>query len=478
MTKFINETILDKVSENNNDYRINLEMLDKLINEKVSSLVGDIVTLSNYTLDFSNAVIIAKEKLSEPISKVVESYVIKDLRSVETVNEQFIDKINDKIESSNISNEEEKSNFIENLNTLLNEKYLQIVKIKRIPFTNADGINDSVEACFNDFINYINESFNGNKDSIINEVSNIKNKIYMLISETLVKISNLYLSNFVNEITTATNNISINNSNEIDNIAPIMDLPVVPDLPSISDIPSFDEELVIPNPIMEDEVNNDDMTLEEMPIENTELDEPTILFDSPVVEEEMPSVEAPITHDYFESANDVSLDIPEVKLEEPEIKEEPTTPIAPVTQQYDVEEILKRAKSPIVSIPNEPKKEELYEKVEKLEKVQETELDNTEFNEKEIVMEMIRRLNNRLDEINAREEEYNEAKKKLDDDENFVNDLIESSNNKKKDLDAFEQELNDKEKELENKEKDLEKKLNDILPFANAVMKNDRKDTE
>ena len=116
MSKLLS-SVLDKISEDNNTYRMELRDLNKKIDEKTTALVGDVVTLSNYTVDFSNAVTNAKEKLVNPISRIIESYVIKDLRSVETVNEQFVDKINDKIENSNINNSEDRDNFIKNLNS-------------------------------------------------------------------------------------------------------------------------------------------------------------------------------------------------------------------------------------------------------------------------------------------------------------------------------------------------------------------------
>ena len=35
----------------------------------------------------------------------------------------------------------------------------------------------------------------------------------------------------------------------------------------------------------------------------------------------------------------------------------------------------------------------------------------------------------------------------------------------------FENELNEKEEELKRKKKELDKKINDVLPFADAIMK-------
>ena len=121
MSKLLS-SVLDKVSEDNNTYRSELRNLNKFIDEKTTALIGDVVTISNYTVDFSNAIMNVKDMVTTPISKLIESYAIKDLRSVETVNEQFVDKINDKIETSNINTKEEKENFIQNLDSLLNDK--------------------------------------------------------------------------------------------------------------------------------------------------------------------------------------------------------------------------------------------------------------------------------------------------------------------------------------------------------------------
>ena len=124
-------SVLDKISENNNEYRNELSDLNLRIEEITTNIVGDIVTVSNYNIDFSNMISTTKEKLVSPIYKIIESYVIKDLRNVETVNEQFVDKINDKIDNAVINSNEDKDNFLNSLNELLNEKYLSIVQIKR-----------------------------------------------------------------------------------------------------------------------------------------------------------------------------------------------------------------------------------------------------------------------------------------------------------------------------------------------------------
>ena len=119
----LNSSVLDRISENNNEYRAKLRSLNNQIEEKVTSLVGELVTLSNYVIDFSKTINASKEELSNPLTRLVENYVIKDLRGVETVNEQFVDKINDRLAESDIANDEDKENFINSLDNLLNNKY-------------------------------------------------------------------------------------------------------------------------------------------------------------------------------------------------------------------------------------------------------------------------------------------------------------------------------------------------------------------
>ena len=89
---------------------------------------------------------------------------------------------------------------------------------------------------------------------------------------------------------------------------------------------------------------------------------------------------------------------------------------------------------------------------------------------------MISRLNNRLSIIKERQKKYDSEKQKLEEDEKFVNDLIETSNEKREQLDKFENELNEKEEELKRKKKELDKKINDVLPFADAIMKTENQE--
>ncbi len=477
MSKLLSN-VLDKVSEDNNTYRNELRDLNKFIDEKSTALVGDIVTLSNYTIDFSNAISSAKENLVNPVSRIIESYVIKDLRSVETVNEQFIDKINYKLESANIITKEEKENFINSLDTLLNDKYLEIVKIKRIDFLDSKNQNEEIENCVNEFIKALTVSANFSDGKLNQLVKEYKDSLYESIKKTLIKISNVYLNNFVNAIDDALK-ISLDiMPKEIDeeefkpyvpdiNVetkTPDMDIPKVPEVDtSISNIPEVPK---VDSPIeMIKEIPKVDVS-----VENT-LEIPSI-----------PNIpDVPKNFD-TDKNNDDTL---EIKEEVKPLKVEQFEPIAisedkydkknsETKKPYDVEEILKIAKSPIVTM-NSDKKEE-FVNVSPIKNEDSSDLSESEFDEEEIVKEMISRLNNRLSIIKERQKKYDSEKQKLEEDEKFVNDLIETSNEKRKQLDKFENELNEKEEELKRKKKELDKKINDVLPFADAIMKTENQE--
>ena len=250
MSKLLN-SVLDKVSENNNEYRSILRALNSTIDEVTTSLVGDVVTLSSYTADFSNTLSESKEKLVNPISRIIESYVIKDLRSVETVNEQFVEKINDKLENADIKTKEEKDSFANSLNNLLNDKYLEIVKIKRIDFFNPAGVNENIEETIDSFVSYLNEIATFNKSNLDTLIKDYKLKIYKQVKSTLEKINNLYLNNFVNGVSKALNSAIDYDNNPIketsDDFKPFIpeinpvpevvvpDAPVIPEIPEVSD---------------------------------------------------------------------------------------------------------------------------------------------------------------------------------------------------------------------------------------------------
>ena len=449
MSKLLN-SVLDRVSENNNEYRSILRALNSTIDEVTTSLVGDVVTLSSYTADFSNTLSESKEKLVNPISRIIESYVIKDLRSVETVNEQFVEKINDKLENADIKSKEEKDSFANSLNNLLNDKYLEIVKIKRIDFFNPAGVNENIEEAIDGFVNYLNGVATFNQESLNALINDYKSKIYGQVKSALEKISNLYLNNFVSEVSSSLN-AAIDYDN--DSVKEEVKDDFKPFIPDINPIP----EAVVPEaPVIPE--------IPEVPV-------------MPEVQEQSDNIPEINTEDEEKKDDNFSLDIPsipevtDVKSVTPvEIKEEPSK------RPYDVEEILKIAKSPIVSMPEMKKEEPISTKdefvpVSPITEEKETETMESEFNEKEIVEEMIRRLTNRLNDINERTSKYESEKEKLEEDESFVNDLIKSSNDKKEELDKFESELDAKEKELEERQKELDKKINDVMPFANAVLK-------
>ena len=449
MSKLLN-SVLDRVSENNNEYRSILRALNSTIDEVTTSLVGDVVTLSSYTADFSNTLSESKEKLVNPISRIIESYVIKDLRSVETVNEQFVEKINDKLENADIKSKEEKDSFANSLNNLLNDKYLEIVKIKRIDFFNPAGVNENIEEAIDGFVSYLNGVATFNQESLNTLINDYKSKIYKQVKSALEKISNLYLNNFVSEVSSSLN-AAIDYDN--DSVKEEVKDDFKPFIPDINPIP----EAVVPDaPIIPE--------IPEVPV-------------MPEVKEQSDNISEINTEDEEKKDDNFSLDIPSIP-EVPDVK--PVTPVEikeePSKRPYDVEEILKIAKSPIVSMPEMKKEEPISTKdefvpVSPITEEKETETMESEFNEKEIVEEMIRRLTNRLNDINERTSKYESEKEKLEEDESFVNDLIKSSNDKKEELDKFESELDAKEKELDERQKELDKKINDVMPFANAVLK-------
>lgn len=465
MSKILN-SVLEKVSENNNEYRTFLRDLNVKIDEKTTAFVGDVVTVSGYTVDFSNAITLAKEKIVNPVSRTVESYVIKDLRSVETVNEQFVEKINDKIENTSINSKEEKEAFNNNLNQLLNEKYLEIVKIKRVDFLNKDEKNDDIESCVKDFYDSIN--VNNTISNLEDTFNDFKKELYNVITNTLIKISDLYLNNFVSEVSSALNS-SVDYNDKLEESAEEFK-PFIPDINPVPEvlIPSIPEVEV--NSPIEPELN--DVKIDDELIVPVIEEESNEINNEPLVENE---IIIPVIND--EKQEDSTLmnvePISPIEFTEEQVNE---TSKEAFKKPYDVEEILKIAKSPIVAVPEvkETVEKDDYVNVEPIINEKETDTMEAEYSERDIVEEMIRRLTKRLEEIDERRESYKEEKTKLEEDEAFVNDLIESSNAKREDLDKFEQELNDKEEELNNKQKELEKKINDVMPFANAVLNSEK----
>ena len=455
MSKILS-SVLDKVSENNNEYRLILRKLNSDIDEKTTTLIGDVVTLSSYMVDFSNALAESKEKLVNPISRIIESYVIKDLRSVETVNEQFIEKINDKLENSNINSKEEQDTFTNNLKELLNNKYLEIVKIKRVDFLNENGKNEEIEKIINDYKNYIISIATFEEDSLNELISNYSKSLYNSISKTLIKISDLYLNNFVSEVSSALNaaidfdDTNVYSENKIEDSKPF--------IPDINPVPEIEIPQIPETPVEEPKVSSNEVpfipSIPEVSAEDLSTN----------IEEEQEELEP--------KENEEQLKPMDVKAIKPiEINDEQKKEIH--KRPYDVEEILKIAKSPVVSMPKE-NNESHYVNVSPIVEEHEKETLDSEFNEKEIVEEMIKRLSNRLKEIDERNSKYVEEKSKLEEDEAFVNDLIESSNKKREELDKFENELDEKQKELDEKQKELDRKINDVMPFADAVLKTEK----
>lgn len=437
MSKLLNST-LERISENNNDYRKSLRKLNNLVDEKTTALVGDIVTNSNYTTDFSSTITISKEKLVSPILRVIESYVIRDLRSVETVNEQFIEKINDKIENTSINSKEDKEKFISNLNAMLNEKYLQIVNIKRTSFTKENG-NEDIEAAINDFVNYLTSNNNYDENSLTELINKYRNDMYNLINNTLSDISVLYLNNFVNEVNNDLRSIVDYDDNDVVNNNFDNFKPFIPDINPVTPI----EVPYMPNISFEPELT----TVPEV-VGNYLPEQPE--FESEI--SDIATTQEPILDVVTPLENNVTDNVAKKK--------------------YDIEEILKIAKSPVAAIDNNYEEKVIAPVL--TESVKEPETLEIEFNEREIVEEMIRRFTKRLEEIDHRQEKYDEDNKLLEEDEAFVNDLINSAEEKKSELDSFEDELNAKEEELNRKEEELEKKINNVLPFANAVLENEK----
>ena len=493
-------SVLDKISENNNEYRNELTDLNIRIDEITTNIVGDIVTVSNYNIDFSNMISTTKEKLVSPIYKTIESYVIKDLRNVETVNEQFVDKINDKIDNAVINSNEDKDNFLNSLNELLNEKYLSIVQIKRVNFFNEYGINSDIETIINTFMQDVTSIRTIDEDKLISVLSEYKKAIYTSIKNTLAKISKLYLNNFISEVSEAING-AIDFNNKFDspieegvNLSlPSMDeleMPVIPDLeemPDFSAMPSFEEEAGIPEietpvafeiptptvvePALEfektEESSFSEITNEIKEEKEFKVDE---LFSS-IKSEEEPQVEK---FDSIEEPNVIEDE--EIINEQIDKNDEETPDESSSIKTYDVEEILKRAKSPVVSMEYSKPSENTdnYVQVKPIEKNDTLSIVNNDFNEKEIVEEMIRRLQKRLAEINEKEEILEQEQNQIEEDELFVNNLIKSTTDKKIELDNFENSLNEKEELLDAKQIELNDRINAVMPFANAVLENEK----
>lgn len=448
MSKML-DNVLENVSENNNDYRIELRNLNNKIDEKATSIIGDVVTLSNYSLDFSNAISKVKEEIVNPISRLIENYAIKDLRSVESVNEQFIEKINDKIENTKMDSFEEKEKFIDNLNSLLNNKYLQIVEIKRTNFFNEENKNEEIESIINNFTSYLKENSTCDEYRLNEIFSNFINDIYELIKDSLANISNLYLNNFVSAVKNSLDNES-DYKEEVSDINENSLNSYMPDINPVMDIPPVNEEVNIePKVDLPSLANNEEFDISSIPFAPSSIEE---------------------TEEINNNNNSILMDIPEVSpiVVDNDYDKKESKP----SYSYDVEEILKIAKSPVASVPNFNANDNYEYKEEKKDDVLSSL--ETDLNERELVNEMIRRLKDRLEKIDKRESKLEDDKIKVDSDENFVNDLIKNAESKKEELDEFEKSLDEKEKELDIKEKELNEKIKNVMPFANAVLNTEK----
>ncbi len=197
------QELQEKISESNNQYRDILLRTKNSIENRTTVLVGGLVTLSNYESDFNELTIKTKEMISDKIIKVVESYCVKDLRNVDDVNEQFIKKINDKLNKVELDTTEDKLKFVDSLKKLLFDKYLEIVNIKRIPFFQENDDNTEIENIVNLFTNYLEETnlYNGEKLSAL--FFEYKEDTYKAIKNDFEDLNKLYINNFITEIEVA-----------------------------------------------------------------------------------------------------------------------------------------------------------------------------------------------------------------------------------------------------------------------------------
>ena len=109
----LNSSVLDRISENNNEYRAKLRSLNNQIEEKVTSLVGELVTLSNYVIDFSKTINASKEeRLTRKENKL----------------EQRRDEVEEKlaVTNKNIESNIEKENKLSQRKIELNAKELEL----------------------------------------------------------------------------------------------------------------------------------------------------------------------------------------------------------------------------------------------------------------------------------------------------------------------------------------------------------------
>ena len=406
----------EKISESNNQYRDILQKTKNSVENRTTVLVGGLVTLSNYESDFNDLTIKTKEMVSDKINKVIESYFVKDLRNVDDVNEQFIKKINDKLNKVELDTEDERQKFIDSLKKLLFEKYLGIVNIKRIPFFQENDDNKDIEDIVNMYTNSLEETNLYNEEKLAALFFEYKEDIYKAIKSDLEDLNKLFINNFITEIEVALSD----------------------DTPAKQDI----------------EISN------KMPEEV-----------QPDLYEELPTFEEPKIEEIPES---ITYDTPEPFFEE---KVEPIVkpPIIEEIEKPVIEEIEKPSYKSNVKIDDIfelTKPKEINNSI----SVPRSEISNKEdisADEDELVGAMIDRLTARLDKVNEKEKEVEEERQRIGEDEKFLEELAESTDKKALALDEKEKFLREKDIELKEKEKVLNEKLNTVLPFANAVLKSE-----
>ena len=321
-----------------------------------------------------------------------------------------------------------------------------------MPYIKEDGTNSDVESSITEFINTVagNNVENTKKEELVNSY---KNDLYGVIKSSLNKISNLYLNNFVDGVSSSLNQ-AIDYDDRKEEVKEKEEYkPFIPNIAPFNQVSDSNIEKEVKAPAI-DEIKKVEETIQNVQKPLIIINEDTL----PKLAEFVPPV------------------LPSIKKKE-EAKEKKEETVS-AKKSYDVEEILKIAKSPVVAdIPTlkEEKKEETqtYDSVKPI-SIENDVKDDVTFDEKQIVEEMIRRLSSRLKEIDSRETKCKEEEEAVSEDEAFVNDLIDSADKKKVELDEFEKSLDDKEAELKEKEKELKSKIDSIMPFANAVLENDK----
>lgn len=445
----------ERISENNNSYIQILNNLSVELEEKISMVLGTLVTHTNQSADLSMLGDGSKVKLLIPLNKIIESYTIKDLRVVEDVNEQFLKKISDKVDSTNIVDSDSKQKFTESLINLLEEKYLEIIKIKRLPFFSDNNKNIELESCLEEYKNYLLSLNIFDANAVETNLLNFNNDIIILINATFNEVNNLYLNNFINEIYVIINE-EVNKSGIIDN-APInnMETHFENDLEN----QTINENIQVETPVMQNtdmnQVNNMDMNQ----VSNMDINQVNNM-DINTYENITPPIVNPVT---MPPAERVLKDAEEQPVEMPS-----KVTSSNVDQIFELTKPQYNVSSPDVKM-TPVFKDDYVSKVIKAEP--ETKI---ELNEKELVSEMIRRLSLKLEELEEKDIKCNIEETQLEEDEKYLEELIKNTQEKEKNYLNFKKELEDKQKDLIETEKQLKVKLDSLMPFANAVLKSEK----